>query len=84
MKKGDVEHACSSIVRAITIATGECIRVADTLEPTFQPALSTIGDKIITCGGRLGADPTRICQIFNPGENTYVNYFYFFITNRSN
>ncbi len=69
---GGVEHKFSSIVRAVNVATGECVRVADTLEPTFQPALSAPGDRIIACGGRLGSLVTRICQIFNARENTCV------------
>ncbi len=69
-KKGEVKHTCSSIVRAVNVATGECARVADTLEPTYQPALSAIGNRIVACGGYVGFTMTRICQIFNPKGNT--------------
>ncbi len=76
VKQGTVEHACSSILRAVNVATGECRRLADSLESTYQPALSAIGDRIVACGGQLGASMTHICQIFNTRENTYVVVLY--------
>ncbi len=76
MKQGNVEHACSPIIRAVNVATGECRRLADSLEPTYHSALSAIGDRIVACGGKLGASMTQICQIFNTRENAYVVVLY--------
>ncbi len=76
-KTGGVEHFCSSIVQAVNVATDEYMRVADTLESTFQPALSALGDRIIACGGFLGPQMTRTCQIFNARENACVFLLHF-------
>ncbi len=77
-KPGGVEHTFSSIVWAVNAATGEYMREANTLEPTFQPALSALDDRKIACGGRLGSLVTRTCQMFNTGENTCVVCIAFF------